>query len=66
MSMTIEEIKWFTFASVISADNDRYTEDQKQEIIRRYNLVKDQGEPDWEFVLEPTGEDCKKLLKLFI
>lgn len=63
--MTAEEIKWFTLASIISADNDRYTEEQKQEVIYRYELEKDQKEPDWEFVLDPIEPD-NRLLELFI
>ena len=55
--MTAEEIKWFTLASIISADNNRYTEEQKQEVIYRYKLEKDQKEPDWEIVLDPIEPD---------
>ena len=60
-----EEIKCFTLASIISAENDRYTEDQKQEVIYRYELEKDQESPDWEFILEPIGAD-NRILELFI
>ena len=63
--MEPEEIKYFTLASIISAENDRYTEDQKQEVIYRYELEKDQEHPDWEFILEPIGAD-NRLLELFI
>lgn len=63
--MTPDEIKHFTLASIISAENDRYTEDQKQEVIYRYELEKEQKEPDWEFILEPIGAD-NRLLELFI
>ena len=63
--MEPEEIKYFTLASIISAENDHYTEDQKQEVIRRYELEKTQEEPNWEFVLEPVDNNGK-LLKLFI
>ena len=61
--MTPDEIKYFTLASIISAENDRYTEDQKQEVIRRYELTKD--DPDWQFILEPVDE-TGKLAKLFV
>ena len=63
--MEPEEIKCFTLASIISAENDRYTEDQKQEVIYRYELEKDQESPDWEFILEPIGAD-NRVLELFI
>lgn len=63
--MTPEQIKYFTLASIISAENDHYTEDQKQEVIYRYELEKGQERPDWEFILEPIGAD-NRLLELFI
>ena len=63
--MEPEEIKYFTLASIISAENDRYTEDQKQEVIYRYELEKEQERPDWEFILEPIGAD-NRILELFI
>ena len=50
--------------SIISADNDTYSEDQKQEVMRRFELEKDQEQPDWEFILEPV-DTTGKLLKLF-
>ena len=62
--MDREELKWFIFGSIISADNPDYTEDVKQEVIYRYKL-QDKSDPDWEFVLEPLGAD-NRLLKLFI
>lgn len=36
--MDKKELKYFAFASIISAENDRYTEDVKQEVIRRYDI----------------------------
>ena len=63
--MEPEVIKYFTLASIISAENDRYTEDQKQEVIYRYELEKDQERPDWEFILEPIGPD-NRVLELFV
>ena len=59
----LEELRCFLFVSIISADNDEYTEDQKQEVIRRYELTKD--DPDWQFILEPVDE-TGKLAKLFV
>lgn len=62
---SLNNIKYLILGSIISADNDEYTEDQKQEVIRRYELEKTQEEPNWEFVLEPVDNNGK-LLKLFI
>ena len=39
--MEVEELKYFVYASIISADNDEFTEDQKQEVIRRFGLEED-------------------------
>ena len=61
----LEELRCFLFVSIISADNDEYPEDKKQEVMRRYELEKTQEEPNWEFVLEPVDNNGK-LLKLFI
>lgn len=55
------------YASIISADNEKYTEDVKQEVMRRY---KDAGEDitnnslDWEYIFEPLGEDAEKYIQL--
>lgn len=62
--MDEKQIKNFVFASIISADNDKYKEEDKQEVMYRYELEKDQDEPDWEFILEPIGPD-NRLLELF-
>jgi len=64
--MEKEELKYFMYASIISADNDEFTEDQKQEVIRRYGLEEEVpfDDKDWEFILEPVDKD-NKLLKLF-
>ena len=64
--MEKEELKYFIYASIISADNDEFTEDQKQEVIRRYGLEEEVpfDDKDWEFILEPVDKD-NKLLKLF-
>lgn len=64
--MEKEELKYFMYASIISADNDEFTEDQKQEVIRRFGLEEDVpfDDKDWEFILEPVDKD-NKLLKLF-
>ena len=62
---SLSDIKYLILGSIISADNEECTEDQKQEVIHRYELEKDQERPDWEFILEPIGAD-NRLLKLFI
>jgi hypothetical protein len=61
-----DELKYFMYASIISADNDEFTEDQKQEVIRRFDLEEDVpfDDKDWKFILEPVDKD-DKLLKLF-
>lgn len=64
--MDKEELKYFVFASIISADNYLYTEEVKQDIIHRYDAYKDKGfdETDWEYVLEPLGEEAGKYIQL--
>lgn len=56
-------LKWFLLSSIISADNDEFTEEQKQDVITRWELTK--NDPDWEFILKPV-DNTGKLLKLFI
>ena len=55
--------KCLIYASIISADNDKYTEEQKQEVIRRFNKEKGLNQ-DWNYVLEPV-DSTGKLAKLF-
>lgn len=62
--INMDNIKALAYASLISADNDRYTEDQKQESMYRYELEKTATEPDWEFILEPFGVD-NRIIDLF-
>lgn len=62
--MEREELRSFLFASIISAENDHYTEDVKQEVIRRYNIERNNDHKDWQFILEPIGAD-NRLLELF-
>lgn len=64
MEQEINDIKYLVYASLISADNDKYPEDAKQESMYRYKLEKDNDEIDWAFVLEPFGAD-NRLLELF-
>jgi len=64
--MEAEELKYFIYASIISADNEEFTEDQKQEVMRRFDLEEDIpfDDKDWKFILEPV-DNSDKLLKLF-
>lgn len=64
MEQEINDIKCLVYASLISADNDKYPEDVKQESMYRYKLEKGNDEIDWAFVLEPFGAD-NRLLELF-
>ena len=58
-----KSMKRLIYASIISADNDKYTEEQKQEVISRYD--KDKGlNQDWKYVLEPV-DSTGKLAELF-
>lgn len=70
--MNEESLKCFVFASIISADNDEFTEEVKQEIISRFNessqdkAAKDTKEVsnawdgmNWEYILEPIGDKEK-------
>ena len=60
----MNDVQCLIYASIISADNDRYTEDVKQEVIYRYNLEKNKDHKDWSFILEPIGAD-NRILELF-
>lgn len=67
-SLAVEEaakndVKVLVLASIISADNDKYTEEQKQEVISRYDSSKGLNQ-DWKYVLEPV-DSTGKLTKLF-
>lgn len=61
--MDENSIKYFVFGSIISAENDEFTEEVKQEIIGRYNPEEDWNNHDWEYILEPIG-DKKKIERL--
>lgn len=52
--MTSTEVRNMIFASIISADNDKYSEDAKQEVIHRY---KQPGKRDWQYILEPINDE---------
>lgn len=63
-------LKNLLYVSVISADNDEYTEEVKQEILRRHEKAsKDFKNPtdsniDWEYVFEPLGKDAERYVKI--
>lgn len=51
--MTNVEVRNMIFVSLISADNPDYSEDVKQEMIRRYRQP---GKRDWDYILEPIND----------
>lgn len=57
--MNKESLKYFVFASIISAENDEFTEEVKQEIISRYSPDEKWEDHDWEYILEPIGDNEK-------
>ena len=56
-----EEIKNILFTFIISADNDEFEEDLKQELLSRHEERPD----DWGYIYEPLGDTAKKLLELY-
>ena len=61
---TMSSVHCLILGSIISADNDQYTEEQKQEIITRYNKAKETKIYDWRHILEPIDE-TGRLAELF-
>lgn len=62
----MNDLQAFVYVSIISADNDEFglTEDQKQEIIARYNESKD--DPNWAYILECMPEKYKdRMIEFF-
>lgn len=57
--MTTNELKNFVYVSIISADNDEFglTEDEKQEIMHRYDM-----EMGWDSILEPIKDEKQRQL----
>lgn len=53
----MSELKNFLYVSIISADNDEFglSEDDKQEIMRRYKESK-----NWEYILEPIKDEKQR------
>lgn len=62
---TEQEMKNLIFVSIISADNDKYTEEVKQMVIRRYDICKKSGFMDWAYIFQPLGDDAEKYIELF-
>ena len=63
--MDKEELKCFVLGSVISADNDEFTEEEKQAVMAR---MKGSGlDQDWVYVLQPIKDEEKreKLIRFF-
>lgn len=66
---TAAMLKCLVFTSLISADNDEYPEDIKQEVLERHK-EEDVYESEisekinWKYVFEPLGEDAKKYVKI--
>ena len=56
----MQMLKNLVFASLISADNDEYPEEVKQEIMKR----REERPGVWEYIFEPFGEDADKFIKL--
>ena len=56
----LEYFKNLVYVSIISADNDEFglTEEDKQEIIRRRELFKD----DWEMIFQPIKDEKQRNL----
>lgn len=50
------------FGCIISADNDEFTEEEKQAIIARYKESKDKE--NWEYILEPIKDEDKRSLSV--
>jgi hypothetical protein len=70
MNNESESLRALVFASAISADNREYSEEVKQEVLRRHELMsaahKSIIDPDinWDYVFEPLGEDACKYAKI--
>lgn len=60
----IQQLKNFIFVSLISADNYEYSEDIKQEIMYRHNVCENADFMDWEYILEPLGEDAEGYINI--
>jgi len=57
-------LKCLVFTSLISADNDEYPEEVKQEILHRYGVYEDFNDKNWNYILDPLGKDKEKYMKI--
>lgn len=58
--MTATEAVNFTIASLISAENEYFTEEQKQAVITNLEGFEPEKEHNWWEILEPLGEEAHK------
>lgn len=56
--MTNEELRNYIYVSLISADNDELSEDEKQQILSRHKL----SPGDWAYILEPIKDERQRQL----
>lgn len=61
---TLSSVQCLILGSIISAENDKYTEEQKQNVITRYNEARETNKYDWNYILEPV-DNTGKLAELF-
>lgn len=57
--MKDDSLKYLVFAGIISADNDEFTEEVKQDILSRYNPDEKWEDHNWRHILEPIGDSDK-------
>lgn len=57
-------LKCLVFTGLISADNDEYPEELKQEILHRYGVYEDFKDKNWDYILDPLGKDKEKYMKI--
>lgn len=57
-SAVLSQLQNFIFVSVISADNEKIPEEEKQEILTRFSDQQSKQVPmyDWEYILEPISD----------
>lgn len=55
------------FVSIISAENEEYPEEVKQEVIDRFHKAGGNVDEidDWSWILEPLGDGARKYVDLF-
>lgn len=54
--MTNEELRNYIYVSLISADNDELSEDEKQQILNRHKV----SPGDWAYILEPIKDERQR------